>query len=161
MGKPASGILTRTKVLWLPDTDSHNEIIERHYLNDSSTSPDFVRFEITPPGFKYSLPPDQWVYRTAQDYLPDWYDQREAEIAVRDTLHEWISTHIIRKGTEVVRQGEGMIFLDYAIGIIRGGRARFLDQSIAIIYGGEVWLYDNVHCVIYGNNATIHDERHK
>lgn len=34
MCEPASFIVTKTEVLWLPDSDSHEEIIQRNKLND-------------------------------------------------------------------------------------------------------------------------------
>jgi hypothetical protein len=98
MCNAASMILKQNDILWLKDSDSHEDIINHYNLNDKSRTPDFVRVEITPKNNDYKLPIKKWVYKVDQDYLPDWYQPKEAEKAVRHELKNWYKSKIINDG---------------------------------------------------------------
>ena len=94
MCNPASFIVTGNDVFWC-ETDSHEDIIKKYDLNDRTETPDFVRVEITPPYNNYQLPVENWMYRTDQDFLPEWYNPQEAENACRKELKNWYKEKVI------------------------------------------------------------------
>jgi len=105
MCRPASFVLTKDKVLWLPGTNSHEEIIEQYKLNDRTNKPDFVRIEIAPPTNnyipQYDAPLSRWIYKIGQDYLPPWYVPEVDEKRAREELPAWYGAHIIGQNTDV------------------------------------------------------------
>lgn len=108
MCKPASFVLTRTKVFWSVTSDDHEHIIKEHdlgHLDRDYSNPGLVRVEITPPGFDFSLPPEQWVYQVDQDTLPDWYAQ-DAEKRARIALAKWIPAKVLLDGEHTVSNGQ-------------------------------------------------------
>jgi hypothetical protein len=149
-------IVTKTRILWLPESDSHEAIIEAYKLNDKSACPDFVRIEIVPPGNNYSLPLDKWVYEVDQDTLPDWYDAREAEIAVRTELLAWYKEHVVNDG-EYTQSGGFKIYIGAAISIVNDGKAMFYGNSTGTVNGGETWFHDNSTGTVNGGEATFRD----
>jgi hypothetical protein len=84
----ASFIITRERVLFHPELDSHEKIIEHFKLDDKRTS-DFVRVEMVPPEGNYLLPLKQWEYELDQRETPEWYNAKNAEESVRDVLPVW------------------------------------------------------------------------
>jgi hypothetical protein len=86
--KLASFIVTRERVLWHLESDSHEKIIERYRLDDNKKC-DFIRIELVPPGENYLLPLTEWAYRTDQQEVPSWYSAKESEVAVRAEILKW------------------------------------------------------------------------
>jgi hypothetical protein len=86
--KLASFVVTRERVLWHPESDSHEQIIEKYGLDDKKKS-DFVRVELVPPNNDYLKPLNSWVYQVNQDNVPSWYNTKESEIATRHELDRW------------------------------------------------------------------------
>jgi hypothetical protein len=87
MCKLASFVVTRERVLWHPESDSHEKIIEKFKLDDRN--PDFVRVELTPIGADYLKPVKEWEYRVDQRDTPLWYNAKNAEESVRHELTKW------------------------------------------------------------------------
>ena len=144
MCKSASFIVTKTKVLYHPLTDSHEDIIKKYKLNDRGMSPDFVRVEVVPPKNDYSLPLDKWEYSVDQDTLPDWYDPRESEIATREELKNWAKERIFRnKRKEIVQEGGTFIYINCKNVVVKGGDAEFYGNSQGTIAGGYVEFFEN------------------
>jgi len=119
--------VTRTKILHLPWCDSHGKIIKHYGLKDE----DGVRVEITPPDNLYTTPIRHWIYKVDQDILPDWYDAREVEAAVRKELPAWCETHILWNGKMTLDRPDG----DYSA-IVFGGHLIVKGQQ-----GGDVGAY--------------------
>ena len=87
MCKPASFVVTKNKVCWSTKSDSHEEIIAEHKLHaDGVQGPNIVRVEIVPPGDDFRLPLDQWIFKTDQYILPQWYDATDVESRARVAL---------------------------------------------------------------------------
>ena len=87
-----SCILTREgDVLWAPDTDSHEDLVTRHGLNDHKLwDRDFVRIEINPTN-SLSKSKGDWRYKVDEEgTLPVWYeaDTRHWEAVVWDAWGE-------------------------------------------------------------------------
>jgi hypothetical protein len=104
MCKPASMILTKDDVLWAKGNNSHEIIIKNNNLKDDTTSPNFVRIEITPPEKdcrpQYDAPLNKWEYRTDQDFLPKWYVASVDEERARKVLPAWYESHIVGQLTD-------------------------------------------------------------
>jgi hypothetical protein len=88
MCKFASFVLTRDKELWLPDSNSHEEIIARNSLHaDGTHGPNIVRVEIIPgPNIIRFDDYPNWVFRFDQDVFPAWHDAKESEARARAAL---------------------------------------------------------------------------
>ncbi len=88
MCKFASFVLTKDKVLWVPDSDSHEEIISKHNLHaDGARGTNILRVEITPSDTQTEFTDyASWVYRIDQDTRPSWFDAEYDEKRVREEL---------------------------------------------------------------------------
>ena len=74
MCKFASFVLTKDRVFWSDESDSHEAIIREHGLHeDSIHGPNILRVEIVPGSKikKFSQYKD-WEYRIDQDQMPPW-----------------------------------------------------------------------------------------
>ena len=88
MCKFASFVLTKDKVLWVPDSDSHEKIISKHNLHaDAAKGTNILRVEITPSDTQTEFTDyASWVYRIDQDTRPSWFDAEYDEKRVREEL---------------------------------------------------------------------------
>ena len=88
MCKFASFVLTKDKVLWVPDSDSHEEIISKHSLHaDGVRGTNILRVEITPSDKQTDFTDySSWVYRIDQDKMPSWFDAELDEKRTREEL---------------------------------------------------------------------------
>jgi hypothetical protein len=88
MCKFASFVLTKDKIFWSENSDSHEYIIKEFGLYpDGSTGPNILPVEITPSMKIKSLTDfDNWDYRVDQDILPEWYDKEREESRTRKAL---------------------------------------------------------------------------
>ena len=88
MCKFASFILTKDQVLWLPDDDSHENIISHYGLYaDGARGPNIVRVEIVPgPSITRFSDYAGWVLRFDQDVFPAWHDPIESKARTREAL---------------------------------------------------------------------------
>jgi hypothetical protein len=139
-------------VYWSKNTDSHEEIIKEFDLHaDGAKGPNITRVEIVPPGENYLLPLDQWEFRKDQDILPDWYDAKKAEKAVRKILPEWLAANVILPGVKVdalnkyvaVCYGEvGEMWESAKVGEMRGSANVGVMRESANV--GEMWGSANV-----------------
>ena len=85
MCKFKSFIVTKTRVLWLPDSDNHEKILEANGITDNSNRPDFVRVELVPRGKFADV--GNYAFIVDQDRFPDWWNAKEGEIATRDEFN--------------------------------------------------------------------------
>lgn len=97
MCRPASFVVTKDRVFWSPNGDSHELIIAENELKESNIRSEiqFVRVEICPPGGDFRMPLEKWRYKTDQDRLPDWYVEPEEEKRVRAVLPDWLKEKVI------------------------------------------------------------------
>ena len=84
MRKFASFVLTKDKVFWTDNGDSHEDII-----SDGVNGPNILRVEITPGAKlkKFSQYKD-WDYRIDQDRMPAWFDAAKDEKRARKALRD-------------------------------------------------------------------------
>ena len=130
----AAAVLTRTDVHWC-ETDSHtNEIMRLGLRDDGVHSPDFVRVEINPPKQDFRRPLSEWRFHTDQDIVPDWYEPKSAEAAVRDALPAWVAEHVILPGQyrDVITSG-----------------------LVVAIYGSVDWIGGSTNVNWIGDSARV------
>ena len=79
----ASFVLTKDRVFYSHETDSHEEIIEQKNLHaDGATGPNILRVEITPPRDGDWGDLSRWNYRVDQDTLPEWENGAQARACI-------------------------------------------------------------------------------
>ena len=143
----ASFVVTKDKVFWLPDNDSHEAIIKHYDLHEGAGRINFVRVEITPENNNYKLPLRKWIFNVDQD-VPDWFNEEDAEKRCRLELPVWYKTHVIKSGRHEL---SGVIYKIILGGEIKvtgqtGGYCRFHDNSQGKVTGqtgGDCRFYDN------------------
>jgi hypothetical protein len=83
-------ILTKDyKVLKHPKSNSHEDIVELHHLEDIYTGRDreWLRIELHPQASLISINPDEWQFiLDADGSLPDWYNLEMAEKYTKEKL---------------------------------------------------------------------------
>ena len=69
-----SGLILKDRV-FIPDYDSHVDMLEELKISDDKIVPDFVKVEFLPPANLNLDPSDysNWIYKIDQDILPEWY----------------------------------------------------------------------------------------
>ena len=130
----AAAVLTRTDVHWC-ETDSHtNEIMRLGLRDDGVHSPDFVRVEINPPKQDFRRPLSEWRFHTDQDIVPDWYEPKSAEAAVRDALPAWVAEHVILPGQyrDVITSGLVVAIYGSVDWIDGSARVDWIDDSARV-----------------------------
>ena len=90
MCKFASFVLTKDRVFWLEDSDSHSEIISRNKLHESGARGlNVVKVEISPtPTLKKWHNYAGWKLIFDQDQFPEWHDPITSERRARAALLE-------------------------------------------------------------------------
>jgi len=96
MCSPASFVLTKDRVFWSKNTDSHTEIIAEHGLHDSCCDfhANIVKVEIMPLNRDMRVPLDRWHYCSDQDRVPTWYNRGVYEPRVRAALRDWAAAKL-------------------------------------------------------------------
>jgi hypothetical protein len=86
----ASFVLTKNRVFWLEDSDSHSEIICRFQLHEQGVrGVNVLNVEITPTKNLKQWPDLRaWKYKVDQDLLPEWHDPAKDEKRARSALKE-------------------------------------------------------------------------
>lgn len=148
----AAAILTRTDVHWC-ETDSHTDEIKRLGLrDDGARSPDFVRIEINPPDNDFRRPLAEWRYHADQDIVPDWYEPRSAEAAVRGALPAWVAAHVVLPEQRRDEIASGLVVAIYGnVGKISGNAHVGLICDSAHVD----WIGNSVHVGLICGNAHV------
>src|ERR1035438_9978451 len=86
----ASFILTKDRVFWLSESDSHSEIISHFELHEWGThGPNVVKVEIRPtPTLKRWHDYAEWALTFDQDQFPKWHNPIVSEHRARAALVE-------------------------------------------------------------------------
>ena len=101
-----SCIVTKNDILWDKNTDSHEELITKFKLKDSSSNPKFVRVEVLPidnniTNHKLS----NWLAHVDQDLTPDWFDLKEVDKAIKKILPDVFKSLFVFEGAHEIREG--------------------------------------------------------
>jgi hypothetical protein len=126
MCKFASFVLTKDKVLWLSDSDAHEDIISKHNLHaDGVRGTNILRVEITPSDTQTDFADyASWVYLIDQDTRPAWFDAERDEKRTREEL--------------VVRAKAGFILIGATIGnVVPAWLALYIEKHRGI-FGGNL-----------------------
>ena len=79
MCKFASFVLTKDKCLYLPDSESHSEIIKRFEIHESGARGlNIVKVEILPPADGDLADLSKWTVTFDQDQFPEWHHAEES-----------------------------------------------------------------------------------
>jgi len=91
MCRPASMMVSINEI-YIGPTDSHENIKSIHSLTDSFPIR-YVPIEIYPDDLDFTRDPKDWKLHTdlLKSDWPDWYNEKEAEIACRDKIPQWIA----------------------------------------------------------------------
>jgi len=111
---PASFVVTKERVFWSKNTDSHEEIICEFRLKEMDVrgTPTLVRIEITPPMADLGKPLTDWVYHLdRQDIRPSWYDAADVERRARSVLPQWRDAKVVGPGEVREKHTEGQIYV--------------------------------------------------
>ena len=153
MCQPASFVVTKTAVFYGSKSESHEDIIEEHGLEnlDREINLGLVHVEITPPGGNFAAPLEQWQYQVDQDLLPEWYNAADVEDRVRAKLPKWASEKIVL-ANQIVEKANGHIIAVY------GTVQKVLDGgTVQEVWGGgtvqEVWGGGTVQKVLDGGTV--------
>ena len=144
MCEPASMIVTRERVLWLPESDKHEDILKHYKLHDGVSGGDFVRVEINPPGgYRYDAPLAEWVFRTDQRDTPEWYNAEWAETIVREELPKWMTERTITENRTIMG-GVHFVLVGAPTITLNGGevRTRATSAPTITVNGGVVRTWD-------------------
>ena len=84
----ASFVLTKDRAFWLPDSDSHSEIISHFKIHESGVyGLNVVKVEIVPgPNITRFDDYANWVLSFDQDQFPEWHDPITSEKRARAAL---------------------------------------------------------------------------
>ena len=131
MCKFASFVLTKDDVLWLPDDDSHENIISEHNLHaDGVRGTNILRVEINPSDTQTDFTDyASWVYRIDQDTRPAWFDDERDEKRTREEL--------------VVRAKAGFILIGATIGEVTPAWIAPYIKKHRGIFGGDLEVWGN------------------
>ena len=149
-----SGIVTykNKKVLYDLDDDSHEFLIKTHKLDDTRDVPNFVRVELIPADSNIcNMDLANWNLTVDQDIIPDWFDEKAAEAAMKDALQKvWTERFIIG--------GEHGDIINRRIRVISGAKIKSLRNSQV----GEMWensqvgvMWENSQVGVMRKNSTI------
>jgi hypothetical protein len=102
MCKFHSLILTKGEVFDLPDTDSHEAILEHFHLKESrGAEPNILRVELLPPRDGDWADLSSWSYVVDQDITPPWHvpelDEQRAREALARRAKDWPWLPLIAK----------------------------------------------------------------
>jgi hypothetical protein len=112
--------VTKDKIIWSPNTESHSEIAEEFKLHvDGARGANAVKIEIVPVGNDFRLPLTEWVFRTDQDDFPKWYDATDAEMRVREVLPEWLAHKVILPDQYIEELNHNVLICYGSIGVMR------------------------------------------
>jgi len=133
---PASFVVTKERVFWSKNTDSHEEIICEFRLKEMDVrgTPTLVRIEITPPMADLGKPLTDWVYHLdRQDIRPSWYDAADVERRARSVLPQWRDAKVVGPGEVREKHTEGQIY-------VYGGTVQkvYNGGTVQKVYGGTV-----------------------
>jgi len=168
MCKPLSFIYTRGgRLLYLPEADSHERIIQVYGLDDTKPFPlaNFVRLEFTVADWKYGYDPSKYDLIIDQGETPSWWDSNTFWRAL-DMCKEFLKEHTVTGKVEYLSwKGAPYILIDaeveLAVGRIIGAYKNSvvvgLDGPIEWTYGNTTihYMYTEAYIDVAGENTKI------
>jgi hypothetical protein len=141
MCRPASMVLTKDKVFWSQDTESHSEIIAEFKLHEGGTRGiNLACVELVPPENNFTKPLNEWVFVLDSERVPHWYDAAEAEARARASLPEWLAAKVVLSGQRIEKVEHQVIAVEGGtIQSVYGGTIQYVrGGTIQSVYGGTI-----------------------
>jgi hypothetical protein len=131
-----SAIVTRDKILWDLDMDSHEDIVKKFNLDDTTKKPNFVRVELLPRDgdiFNHDL--KNWVLQKDQDLIPGWFDIEASEKKVKKALSEvFANRFVISREIPEIDKGR-WFFKNGKVGVLKGSSVvKYMRGSSVVQY---------------------------
>jgi hypothetical protein len=185
MCNPASFVLTKDQIFWSSKHDNHTDIIKEHNLcPDGVRGPNIVAVEIRPPRVRFDADTKEWVFKTDQDPVPDWYDPTEAEARTRLALVDWLAGRVFTSGEHTVASDKVWAYGNAQVKAHDNAEVIASDNAVVTAYGNakvtaygngkveaggdsqvmavgdtEVTAHDNAKVIAYGNaKVTAYDD---
>jgi hypothetical protein len=153
-----SAIITENKILDDINTDSHEDIITKYKLNDTTTKPDFVRIEVTG-GELTNSNDENWKIRVDQDLLPKWWSVKKYTSRIMKRFKEYRAELIKIKGHHIIKNQRIWLFGEASAELHDNSSATLWDNSSAKLYdSSSAILHENSSAELYDNSsATFHE----
>ena len=145
-----SGLILKDDV-FIPDYDSHEEMIKELKLKDDGQNTNFIRAEFSPPDGDVFAPIDTWKLKIDQDILPKWYATEIDNERFIAAVREWVKKHVITGGV-VDEIKDGVFYIkDATIKNVCGS------ATIEYVHGSAMIknVYDNATIEYVHGSATI------
>lgn len=169
MCSPASFVLTKDKVFWSRNSDSHERIIDENNLHvDGVRGPNIVRVEITPLHGDMRKPLSRWKYYCDQDVLPAWYDAKTDEKRARAALKAWAKANLVRAGHRSIAEGHlyatgsASVYATGSSTVHARGSSTVVASGSSTVYAGgssKVIKWSQTARVILKRKAVLIDRR--
>ena len=137
-----SGVITKNKTLVDYNNDSHELLIQKAGLNDTTRNPKFVRVELLPQdGNIWNHNIKNWKLRVDQDFRPDWFEKKWAENEMQNEIKKlWEERFIID---------------DKSWRKLKDGRFWVLRSKVEARENSSVVARDNSSVVAWGNSSVV------
>jgi|GEM_PF-1417085 len=103
-----TAIITKDGIIYDADTDSHEDLLEKSGIRDSSLNPNFVRIELLPKDKNiFNQKSSNWYLKVDQDLIPKWFDKKTAEKRAKEALAKlWQERFIIDNPNWQIRRDQ-------------------------------------------------------
>ena len=148
MCRPASFVLTKNKVFWSLETDSHEDIVAEYKLSENGVRGiKILRVEVSPNNGDLSRPLKEWEFGYDQDLLPSWVNEKKDKKRVRLALKQWAKAKLFTKGEHVVKKG--------SVYLSGSSSAKLFDSSSAKLFGhSSVELFGHSSAELFGHSSA-------
>ena len=138
-----SAIITKDDIIYDPQTDAHEDLIEKAGLDDTTSKPDFVRVEMNPKdGDIFNHDMDNWKFKIDQDLLPDWWTEdfiQSAEERAKQALQDVFGK---------------IFFINVKNAVIKNQRAFLKNSSVEARENSSVEARENSSVKAWGNSSV-------
>ena len=166
MCKFYSCIITKPgKVLGDGQTDSHEDIIKEHKLDDSKPLElrTWIRVEIMPHAYDKTIKDvSKWVIKVDEDNTPDWYNKKHEDL-LRDQVKSLFNKILFVGKKGLVFKSGRQILIDCESKHYGNSTSKHYSNSTSEHYGNSTSKhyesstskhYHNSHCIKYSVAAT-------
>ncbi len=151
-----SFIVTKDKILYSLQDESHTAILEENNINDESDSPEFVRVELVPKDNIFNLDLTTWELSIDQDFKPDWFFKEIEEPKIRKIMEDVIIPEqiFINKKNVVIKDKK--VFCKNSSVTARGNSSVVAreNSSVTARENSSVEAYKNSSVIAWGNSSV-------
>jgi len=145
-----SGIITEKKILYDLDYDSHEKLIKKNGLDDTTMKPKFIRVELLPPNgniFDQNL--SKWDLRVDQDIIPKWFNEKQAEKEMRKALQSLMDERFVINDKSWKKLGKGRFFIK------NSSVVAWENSSVKARGNSSVVAWENSSVVAWENSSVV------